>query len=68
MKTHLLISSPNGEKNSTHLCPQVNLKISEINFQADLVIITFSGIYVILGMDWLGKHDGIIYVQRCLYS
>jgi hypothetical protein len=60
MKTHLLISSPNGEMKSTYVCPQVNLKIGEIDFQADLVIITSSGIDVILGMDWLGKHDGII--------
>jgi hypothetical protein len=60
MKTHLLISSPNGEMKSTYVCPQVNLKIGEIDFQADLVIITSSGIDLILGMDWLGKHDGII--------
>jgi hypothetical protein len=25
-----------------------------------LVILTSGGIDVILGMDWLGKHDGII--------
>jgi hypothetical protein len=60
MKTHLLISSPNGEMKSTYVCPQVNLKIGEIDFQADLVILTSSGIDVILGMDWLSKHDGII--------
>jgi hypothetical protein len=60
MKTHLLISSPNSEMKSTHVCPEVNLKIGAIDFQADLVILTSSGIYVILGMDWLGKHDGII--------
>jgi hypothetical protein len=45
---------------SIHVCPQVNHKIREIDFQADLVIITSSGIDVIHGMDWLGKHDGII--------
>jgi hypothetical protein len=60
MKTHLLISSPNGEIKSTYVCPQVNLKIEEIDFQADLVILTSSGIDVILGMDWISKHDGII--------
>jgi hypothetical protein len=60
MKTHLLISSPNGEMKSTYVCPQVNLKIREIDFEADLVILTSSGIDVILGMDWLSKHDGII--------
>jgi hypothetical protein len=54
MKTHLLISYPNGEMKSSHVCPHVNLKIGEIE------IITSRGIDVILGMDWLGKHDGII--------
>jgi hypothetical protein len=49
---------------STHVCPQVNLKIRAIDFQADLVIITSSGIYVILGMDWLGKHDGMIFCVK----
>jgi hypothetical protein len=60
MKTHFLISSPNGEMISTYVCPQVNLNIGEIDFEADLVILTSSGIDVILGMDWLSKHDGII--------
>jgi hypothetical protein len=60
MKTHLLISSPNGEMKSTYVCPQVNLKIGEVDFEADLVILTSSGIDAILGMDWLSKHDGII--------
>jgi hypothetical protein len=60
MKTHLLISSPNGEMKSTYVCPRVNLKIRGIDFQADLVVLTSSGIDVILGMDWLGKCYGII--------
>jgi hypothetical protein len=60
MKTHLLISSPNSEMKSTYVCPQVNLKTGEKDFLPDLVILTSSGIDVILGMDWLSKHDGII--------
>jgi hypothetical protein len=64
MKTHLLIGSPNGEMKSTYVCPQVNLKIRGINFQADLVVLTSSGIDVILGMDWLSKCDGIILCDK----
>jgi hypothetical protein len=60
MKTHLLISFPNGEMKSTYVCPRVNLRIRGIDFQADLVDLTSSGIDVILGMDWLGECDGII--------
>jgi hypothetical protein len=60
MKTHLLISSPNGEMKSTYACPRVNLKIRGMDFQANLVVLTSSGIDVILGMDWLGECDRII--------
>jgi hypothetical protein len=60
MKTHLLIGFPNGEMKSTHVCPQVNLKIRGMDFQADLVVLTSCGLDVILGMDWLGECDGII--------
>jgi hypothetical protein len=60
MKTHLLTGSPNSEMKSTYVCPQVNLKIMGIDFQDDLVVLTSSGIDVILGMDWLGECDGII--------
>jgi hypothetical protein len=58
MKTHLLISSPNGEMKFTYVCPRVDLKIRGMDFQADLVVSTSSGIDVILGMDWLGECDG----------
>jgi hypothetical protein len=60
MKIHLLVSSLNGEMKSTHVCPRVNLKIMGIDFQVDLVVLTSSGIDVILGMNWLGECDGII--------
>jgi hypothetical protein len=45
---------------SAYVCSEVNLKIEGINFQADLVVLTSSGIDVIPGMDWLGECDGII--------
>jgi hypothetical protein len=60
MKTHLLISSPNGEMKSTYVCPRDNLRIREIDFQAVLVDLTSSGIDVILGMVWLGECNRII--------
>jgi hypothetical protein len=60
MKTHLLIGFPNGEMKSTHVSPRVNLKIGGMDFQADLVVFTSSGLDVILGMDWLGEYDRII--------
>jgi hypothetical protein len=66
MKTHLLVSSPNGEIKFTHVCPQVNLKIGGMDFQVDLVVLTSSGIDVILGMDWLGECERIILCAKKL--
>jgi predicted aspartyl protease len=40
MKTHLLVRSTNGEIKSAYVCPQVNLKIGGMDFQADLVVLT----------------------------
>jgi hypothetical protein len=66
MKTHLLIGFPNGEMKSAYVCSEVNLKIKGIDFQADLVVLTSSGLDVILEMDWLGKCDGIILCAKKL--
>jgi hypothetical protein len=45
---------------SAYVCPQDSFKIMRIDFQADLVVLTSSGIDVILGMDWLGECDRMI--------
>jgi hypothetical protein len=37
-----------------------------IDFQADLVVLTSSGIDVILGMDWLGECDRMILCAKKL--
>jgi hypothetical protein len=34
----------------------VNLKISGVDFVANLIVIELKGIDVILGMDWLSKY------------
>jgi hypothetical protein len=41
-------------------CSQVRILLSGVVFLADLVILPSHGIDVILGMDWLTKHNGII--------
>ena len=43
-----------------HVCPMVNLKIRRVDFYANLIVLESKGIDVILGMDWLSKHKGII--------
>jgi hypothetical protein len=42
------------------LCPKVNLKIRGVDFVANLILLKSKGIEVILGMDWLSKHEVLI--------
>jgi hypothetical protein len=41
-------------------CSQVKILLSGVVFLADLTVLPSQGIDVILGMDWLTKHKGII--------
>jgi hypothetical protein len=42
------------------LCPKVNLKIRGVDFVARLIILELKGIDIVLGMDWLSKHEVLI--------
>jgi hypothetical protein len=42
------------------LCLKVNLKIREVDFVANHIVLKLKGIDVILGMDWLSKHKVLI--------
>jgi hypothetical protein len=64
MKKKLLVTSTGGEMKASHICPWVDLKLNEIEFLADLVVLKSWGTYVILGMDWLCKHDGVILCRK----
>jgi hypothetical protein len=43
-----------------HVCPKVNILISGVEFIANLIVLESKGIDVILGMDWLSNHKGMI--------
>jgi hypothetical protein len=38
----------------------VNLKIRGVDFVANLIVLESKGIDIILGMNWLSKHDVLI--------
>ena len=60
LSNKMLVTSPGGEMQARHVCPRVNLKIRGVDFQANLIVLESKGIDVILGMDWLTKHKGMI--------
>jgi hypothetical protein len=40
--------------------PKVTILITGVEFLANLIVLESKGIDVILGMDWLGKHNVLI--------
>jgi hypothetical protein len=60
MKNPLIVSSPGGEMKTGYICPQVKINIMRVEFLANLAVLKSWGIDIILGMDWLQKHDGVI--------
>jgi predicted aspartyl protease len=64
MKNPLIVSSPGGEMKTGYICPQVKISIMGVDFLANLVVLKSWGIDVILGMDWLQKHDGVIQCRK----
>jgi hypothetical protein len=56
-----LITRTPGSDLLCHLkCSHVRILLSGVVFLADLAVIPSQGIDVILGMDWLSRHNGII--------
>jgi predicted aspartyl protease len=60
LKNQMIVSSPGGDMHARHVCPKVNILIRGVEFLANLVVLESKEIDVILGMDWLSKHSGLI--------
>jgi hypothetical protein len=60
LKNQMIVSSPAGDMHARHVCSKVSSHIKGIEFLANLIVLESNGIDVILGMDWLSKHKGMI--------
>jgi hypothetical protein len=60
MKQTMLVSSPGGEMRTKQICPAISITIRGVDFLANLIVLDSKGIDIILGMDWLRKHDRVI--------
>jgi hypothetical protein len=60
LKCQVIVSSLEEDMPARQLCLKVNLKIREVDFVANLIVLDSKGIAVILGMDWLSKHKVLI--------
>jgi hypothetical protein len=59
-KESMIVSSPGGDMHARHVCSKVSIHIRGVEFFANLIVLESNGIDVILGMDWLSKHKGMI--------
>jgi hypothetical protein len=60
LKTPLLIRTPGGDIKCQLGCLRVRINLSGVEFLADLIVLKSKGIDVILGINWLSLHNGLI--------
>nr|CAH67706.1 H0512B01.1 [Oryza sativa] len=56
----LLVNTPGNQAFSTRYCPSVTIEIEEVPFPSSLILLESKDLDVILGMDWLSRHRGVI--------
>jgi hypothetical protein len=56
----MIVSSPGGDMRARLVCSKVSILIEGVEFLANLIVLESKGIDVILGMNWLSKHNGLI--------
>ncbi|XP_066160604.1 uncharacterized protein [Oryza sativa Japonica Group] len=60
LKTPMRVHTPGSDMKTTHYCPSVTIEIKRSQFLADLILLKSKDLDVILGMDWLTRHKGVI--------
>jgi hypothetical protein len=61
LKNQMIVSSHGGDMHARHVCSKVNILIGGgIEFLANLKDLELKGIDIIIGMNWLSKHNGLI--------
>jgi hypothetical protein len=60
LNNRMIVSFPRGDMNAGHGFPKVSILIRGVQFLANLIVLESKGIDMILGMDWLSKHNGLI--------
>ena len=60
LKTPLITRTPEGDFKCQLGCLRVRINLSGVEFLADLVVLKSKGIDMILGVNWLGRHNGLM--------
>nr|AAM74379.1 Putative retroelement [Oryza sativa Japonica Group] len=60
LKIPMRVHTPGGGMTTTHYCPSVTVEIQGLIFPANLILLESKDLDIILGMDWLTRHRGVI--------
>jgi hypothetical protein len=60
LKNRMIVSSLGGDMHAIHVFSKVSILVRGVEFLANLIVLESNRIDMILGMDWLSKHKGMI--------
>src|SRR3954467_7937241 len=60
LKHVMIVQIPGSTTKARQICKVVPIRIHGIDFYANLIVLGTKGLEVVLGMDWMSKHKGII--------
>ena len=60
----MIVHSPGGEITVSHAYIDVPIRLRDVVFPSNLMVLIPQTLDVILGMDWLAKHRGVIDCRR----
>jgi hypothetical protein len=60
LKNLMLVQIPGSITKARWTCLAVLIEIHGINFLASLIVLGTKGLEVVLGMDWMSQHQGVI--------
>nr|ABA98111.1 retrotransposon protein, putative, Ty3-gypsy subclass [Oryza sativa Japonica Group] len=64
LRQPMLVHSPGGEITVDTACINVPIRLRDVVFPSNLMVLIPQTLDVILGMDWLAKHRGVIDCRR----
>src|SRR3954466_11576566 len=60
LKHVMIVQIPGSTTKARHICKAVPIRIHGIDFYANIIVLGTKGLEVVLGMDWMSKHHGLI--------
>ncbi|XP_066162508.1 uncharacterized protein [Oryza sativa Japonica Group] len=60
LKIPMRVHTPGNDMNTAHYCPSMTIEIKRSPFLSNLILLESKDLDVILGMDWLTRHKGVI--------